>query len=226
MNKINLSLKPLIGAALLASVGMASAVNIVQNPSFELGNFDDVDIAFVTNVTAVGGSQSNTKITGWTVSQNRPLIWIDNAYTGPLKTPTGTKFLDLTFYTNVISQYSSISQNLNTTASQQYTLTFDLGSSNVFGVLPVIALSTAGLSVNFAVTAVPAAINNWTKFTYNFTAPAASTAITFTGVQGSDYIGLDNISVTAVPEPGSLAMLLAGIAAVGTVVVRKRNQMV
>lgn len=42
---------------------MASAVNIVQNPSFELGIFDDVDINSIGNVTQVGGSQSNTKIT-------------------------------------------------------------------------------------------------------------------------------------------------------------------
>lgn len=224
MINVNTPAKLLVGTALVAAAGMASAVNIVQNPSFELGNFDDVDVAFVPFVTAVGGGQSNTKITDWTVSQDRPLIWIDNAYPGPLQTPTGTKFLDMTFYTNIISQYSSISQNLNTTAGQQYTLSFDLGSSNIFGVLPVIALSTAGLTVEFAITAVPTSTNNWTQFSYNFTAPAAVTAITFTGVQGSDYIGLDNISVTLVPEPSSIAMLLAGIAAVGSVVARRRNQ--
>jgi PEP-CTERM motif len=44
----------------------------------------------------------------------------------------------------------------------------------------------------------------------------------FQGIAGQDYIGLDNISVTAVPEPSSLAMLFAGLAAVGSVVARRR----
>ncbi len=223
MKNFNTSAKLLVVAALVASAGMASA-NIVLNPSFELGNFDDVDVAFVPMVTQLGGFQSNTKITNWTVSQDRPLIWIDNAYPGPLKTPSGTKFLDLTFYTFITSNYSSVSQDLFTTMGQQYTLSFDLGSSNFFGVQPVIALSTAGVTVNFAMTAAPTSVNQWTSFSFNFTAPAAMTPITFTGIQGSDFIGLDNISVTAVPEPGTMAMLFAGLAAVGTVVARKRKQ--
>ncbi len=223
MSKFHLSSKLLIGAFLLASAGMASAVNIVQNPSFELGSFDDVDVAFVPKVTQLGGFQSNSKITGWTVSQDRPLIWIDNAYPGPLKTPTGARFLDLTFFTFITSQYSTVSQSLATAVGQQYKLTFDLGASNHFGVLPVIAATTAGVTVNFT-TAAPTTANEWTSFTYVFTAPSANTALSFTGIQGSDFIGLDNISVTVVPEPSSIAMLFAGLAAVGSVVARKRKQ--
>lgn len=63
MKKFRLATRSLGGAALLVLAGMASAVNIVQNPSFELGIFDDVDINSIGNVTQVGGSQSNTKIT-------------------------------------------------------------------------------------------------------------------------------------------------------------------
>lgn len=224
MKSTNTSAKLLIGAALVISAGMASAANIVQNPSFELGVFDDIDVAFVANVTQVGGSQSVTKISDWTVSQDRPLIWIDNAYPGPLKTPSGDRFLDLTFFTFIASQYSTISQSLNTTAGQAYTLTFDLGASNLFGGLPVIAMSTAGVTVDFAATVAPTSVNEWTSFSYSFIAPAATTTLSFTGIQGSDYIGLDNISVTAVPEPGSIALLFAGLAAVGSVVARKRKQ--
>lgn len=91
--------------------------------------------------------------------------------------------------------------------------------------LPVIAVSTAGVSVDFAVTAAPTTLNSWTNFSYNFLAPTNVTAITFTGIQGSDYIGLDNISVVLVPEPSGILMLFAGLAAVGAVVIRKRKQM-
>jgi Protein of unknown function (DUF642)/PEP-CTERM motif len=208
--------------ALVAAGGTSHAMDLVTNGSFESGTFDDIDIAFVPNITQVGGSQSNTKISGWTVSQTRPLIWIDNAYALPLKTPYGDRFLDLTFYTNAVSQYSSISQTLTTTANTNYTLSFSLGASNFFGLLPVIALSTAGLTVNFAVTAAPSASSNWTTFSYTFTALSTATPITFTGIQGSDYIGLDNVSVTAVPEPGSIALMLAGLAIIGSVANRRR----
>ena len=208
--------------ALLASAGMANAVNLVANPSFELGDFDDADVALVPHVTEVGGNQSGTKITGWTVSNNS-LIWIDNAYAGPLSTPKGTKFLDLTAYTNLVSRYASIGQDVATAVGTSYTLSFELGSSKFFDVLPVIALSTAGVTVNFAVTATPTANSQWTSFAYNFTATSAFTPITFTGIQGSDYIGLDNISVSAVPEPTSVAMLLAGLVAMGSAAIRHRS---
>ena len=228
MKTFNTSAKLLVGAVLVASGGMASALNIVLNPSFEDGQFDDKDVNSIAQVTQVGGGCgvdcSNTKIAFWTVSQTRPLIWIDNSYVGPLKTPYDKKFLDLTAYTNATTQYATIGQNLGTTVNQPYTLTFSLGSSNVFGTLPVIVASAAGIDVNFGVTTPPVAINNWTSFSFNFTPLTNSTALSFTGLLGSDYIGLDNISVTAVPEPGTLAMLFAGLAAVGTVVARKRKQ--
>jgi hypothetical protein len=214
-----------VGAAALSAFSMPSyATNLVVNGSFELGNFDDIDIGGHLNVTQIGGNQSYTKITGWTSSANE-ILWIDNAYTaGSLKTIYDSKFLDLTAYTNVVSRYGSIGQNVATTANTTYTLSFSLGSSNQFGPLPVVAVSTAGVTVSFATTAIPVALSNWTVFSYTFTALSASTPITFTGIQGSDYIGLDNIAVMAVPEPSSITLMFAGLGIIGSVAIRRRQQ--
>ena len=59
-----------------------------------------------------------------------------------------------------------------------------------------------------------------------FTAANPTTTISLLGTTGRDYIGLDNVtlSVTAVPEPGTWAMMLAGMAAVGSVAARRRVQ--
>lgn len=224
MSPLKMSVNTIAVTTLLLSAGTASAVNLVANPSFELGNFDDVDVGGFFQVTQVGGPQPSNKITSWAVSNS--LIWIDNAYGGPLSTPAGARFLDMTAFTNNVAQYASVSQVLATAANTQYTLTFDLGSSQFFGILPVIALTTAGITVNFAVTAVPTTNSQWTSFSYTFTSTGIATPITFTGIQGSDYIGLDNISVeiSPIPEPSALFTLVAGLAAVGAVVTRRRKQ--
>lgn len=50
----------------------------------------------------------------------------------------------------------------------------------------------------------------------------ASSALTFKNT-GNDNVGalLDNVSVTAVPEPGTYAMMFAGLMMIGSMVVRK-----
>jgi choice-of-anchor C domain-containing protein len=63
---------------------------------------------------------------------------------------------------------------------------------------------------------------NWTPFTYSFVAGAPTTTLAFTsGTQTAFGPALDAVSVSAVPEPATWAMMLIGFAMIGGVMRRR-----
>lgn len=220
-----------VGALSMAWAVQASAADLITNGSFE------------TNGPAANNagqySAGSTQITGWTVINNdgsttnngRNVLWIGTGAYG-LYTPFGTDFLDLTGTTDQMP-FSGVSQTLTTTAGQSYALTFYLGAQGTSGQFggPISAMASAGsTSDTFTYDGASGTDVNgtlWTPETLNFTAPSTSTVISIVGNTGSQFIGLDNVSVDAtagvIPEPASWALMLVGFGGLGAALRSRRK---
>ena len=167
-------------------------------------------------------------IPGWTIT-TAELVWINNANVYGITTPFGNSFLDLTGYHNS-SPYGGVSQTINTTIGQNYTLSLSLGVNNTNSLYsgPISVTASAG-SINQIFGYDSSGSGNfWGDFNFNFTASSSSTPISIVGLStaGGTYIGLDNVSVTAVPwEIDALPVVgTTLIFAVGVQLKRKKAQ--
>jgi Protein of unknown function (DUF642)/PEP-CTERM motif len=187
-------------------------------------------------VTTAGYEYVNpgsTVMTGWTAVDDN-LLWFHTSYTdssGTLAASHGAKFLDLTATSAFCAPCGGVEQTITTTAGVTYTLAFDLGSSSTYQIPSTIAATAeivqggnAGVQTQ-SFTSTASGNNNWQRFSMNFVAANATTTVRLVGTFAQlDYVGLDNVSVTAaVPEPGTWALMLAGMAAVGSVAQRRRH---
>jgi len=190
-----------VAALMAAGAAQAAPVELVVNGSFEAETVNNY-------------SWYNTpSLTGW--SNTSGGIEIRNMVEG--SAADGHNFVELDTTGN-----SDIYQLLSTTAGQYYTLTFKYADRiNV----PV---SSQGLSVSLndsVVSSVGTSGGGWANGSYTFLATGA-TKLTFTATGTSDSLGtsLDSISVTAVPEPQTYAMLLAGLGLVGFAARRRKQK--
>jgi len=212
-----------IAALSLAVMATGASAQIVTNGSFE---------TFTGVFGGDGGAQltsASTTLTGWTVVGGEiAVLKTPNAYS--LAASVGNNFLDLAGYSNA-GFPKGLSQVLNgLTAGQTYAFSMDLGIRNGACVSggdnchgPVQASATIGSTSQTFTEASAVAGNVWGTFGFNFVATGPSMTLTIDGVSlpaGNEFIGLDNVSVTpavaAVPEPETYALLLAGLALVGT----------
>lgn len=108
-----------------------------------------------------------------------------------------------------------------------YTISF------LYSQRPGIALGSNGISVTvgglpalFTLDGAGAGDTIWRLYSTSFIA-AAATTLTFAATGTSDSLGgyLDNITLTAVPEPGTWALMIGGFGAMGSAL-RKRRRVV
>jgi PEP-CTERM motif/Protein of unknown function (DUF642) len=129
------------------------------------------------------------------------------------------KYLDLDGSTNNAGELSKAFTGL---ADGQYLLTFELAGSHraSFGASDTVDVQFGSSTSSFTV----AANDGFSSFSMMANVVGGSINLMFEN-RGGDNVGalLDNVQITAVPEPSSAIMLLAGLAALGSVARRRRT---
>ena len=199
------NLKTSIAVAALALAGAAHAAvpNLVADGSFagSAGSFTTVNS---------GGS-----IGAWTVGGDS-VDWIGSYWTPPVG-----QSIDLDG-----NAPGAISQTLTGLAAGEYTVTFDLsGNPDGGDATKLVDVSLGGSPAQqVSFTTNSAAGMTWATETLTFNVAAGDQALSFVSADvGGPYgAAIADVSVTAVPEPASLGLLLAGIGMIGVMSSRRR----
>lgn len=218
MGKVsNQRIRSLLLGAALAAAGAAHA-NLLVNGSFENG-------AFVNQGNdTMSLNPGATAITAWSVVTDTT-AWIGPTNPFGLTASDGGFFLDLTNY-QAGAPFAGVTQTFATIPGALYSVTFDLGSSTFWGRPDSLTASAGNASTTF--TAPGTGTNNdWQHESMEFSAVSTTTTLRLQGASGINYIGLDNVSVdlisAPVPEPETWTLMLAGLAALGTIARRRRK---
>jgi hypothetical protein len=239
----------------LAAFALATSVTAhaaaFQNGSFESGAFSDTHnipsgLYFTGNASYGDYSGDKTMalfagsgaLTGWSISMPGALAWLDNSnpWNATLTASQGAKFVDLTGWSSLWSESVEsgslsrvmISQTFDTVAGTTYTVGFDIGfGPDSKASSGAVTQSDVFAGVNGAMNKYSSSSNGWAGRSFTFTATGSQTTLQFSTTDyPSEYVGLDNVTVTPapVPEPESYAMLLAGLGAVGFMSRRRKAQ--
>jgi len=206
----------LTAAAVMAS-GTASAAVLVVN--FENSNVGAGQYSYASDTNGYSQpSGSIVSVPGVTFSgtsgvQNDAPAWGFPAAPGP-----GTNAAFLQSYSG-----SALGVITVDTASlifgQSYSLTFNTVARPGYGADPFT------VSYNGTILGTIAPGSSWASQTLSFTAAMGQDLIfSATRIDGDHASGLDNIAVTAVPEPSTWALMILGFAGLGFAAHRRRAQ--
>lgn len=204
-------------AALFASALCFAPASLSAAESLTNGGFE---------APVVGGpcciTSPPTAIPGWTATPDV------NVVAGTFSSSAGNLAKEGNQYLDLVGQAGggSISQTFATVVGQVYNLNFWY-SHNLFSGLGSASarLSAGSLSDSITHTGGTNANLAWQQYSNEFTAASTSTTLTFVNTIGGQNEGvlLDAVSVMAVPEPATWAMLILGFGLVGGAL-RRRSQ--
>jgi hypothetical protein len=206
-----------LAAAALGALAPAAHANLLAN-----GSFEDIGQASMQGWGGFTfGAGYSPVLPGWAIDAGTVDVTTSGSFWGPAS--AGVHSLDINGW-----NAGTISQTLATVAGQAYRVSFDY-SRNVAGAPdPAQALVNAGSGSFFVSAANDGSYGSghamqWKGASFDFVAGGASTLFSVAAVTGTNGgVYFDNFSVTAVPEPGTWAMLAAGLAAVGFIAARRR----
>jgi choice-of-anchor C domain-containing protein len=200
----------------ICASGMAhSAMNLVTNGSFENDTF----------ANPFGTLSAPNAITGWTLSGGTV-----DAITTYWTAQQGINSLDL--FGN--DRNSTLSQSISTVAGQLYKVSYwqSYNPDKAFSGEKAVLSINGGPAFSQTYTNSPVPTRSamaWQQASTSFTAVGTNTLLSFSGTSTDTACcwgpALDNVSVTAVPEPGEWALLMAGLSTVGLIVRRRRNNL-
>lgn len=209
-----------VASGLMLMCGPSKAVELITNGGFETGSF-----ASWTVTTPVGDDHPQVVI-AYNQNGNYPT----GAFGEPVPNPTFPNNYGAYFVGDTKAE--SISQSITLNPGKQYLISFEIystanGKKNPFdATLQSSTSNTDELSPVFSAQALP---TSWTYYSAMFTAGAAGPYTfalnfkpSFIGSPDSDFV-IDDISIKAVPEASTWAMMILGFLGVGFLGYRRRN---
>ncbi len=192
--------KLMFALGLLAAGATAQAATPIFSDSFD------------SNAAAL-----NATPTGWSIDKGT--VDIIGAGTPWDYIPGSGLFIDLDGSTG---NAGMLFRDFDLTAGLQYTLNFDLAGNHVNSAQENVQVKFGNVTEVFS---LPMAAG-WTPYSLVFTPNQTKTyTLSFWNNNSNDNVGmlLDNVNVTAVPEPETYAMMLAGLGLVGFMARRRRK---
>jgi len=201
----------LLAIVAATSIGLCANAHasLLQNGSFELGT--DPNLSGNGFTTLAAGS---TAITGWTVGNVGSIDYIGSYW----QAAQGSRSLDLSG-----DGPGSIFQTINVVPGQTYRVTFEVAGNTDNGPDLKTLITTTGATFQFSVAGNSHSNMGWVLKSFDFTASGPTETLTFQSTTDGPWgPALDNVSVAAVPEPSTWAMMLLGFMGVGFLAYRRR----